>query len=161
MTVPQNATLSMFHQVNDTWAVLGNLGWQDWSQYGLVGVMVKAENTTRLTVDKDFDDSYHAALGAQVDIEGPWLLSFGIAFDSGIVDDQTRTPDLPNGDAWRFAVGGQYTIKENMILGLGYSFQWMGDLDLDVEGGPLTGRLAGTYENTNIHFFALNLRMSF
>jgi len=48
-----------------------------------------------------------------------------------------------------------------MILGLGYSFQWMGDLDLDVEGGPLTGRLAGTYENTNIHFFALNLRMSF
>jgi long-subunit fatty acid transport protein len=72
-------------------------------------------------------------------------------------NSQTST----NGDAWRFAVGGQYQLKENMFLGLGYSFQWMGDLDLDVEGGPLTGRLAGTNENTNIHFFALNLRMSF
>ena len=161
MTVPQNAMLSMFHQVNDTWAVLGNLGWQDWSQYGLVGVMVESADTTSLTVDNDYDDSYHVALGAQVDIDGPWLLSCGIAFDSGIVDDQTRTPDLPNGDAWRFALGGQYQLKENMILGLGYSFQWMGDLDLDVEGGPLTGRLAGSYEDTNIHFFALNLQMSF
>ncbi len=46
-------------------------------------------------------------------------------------------------------------------FGLGYSFQWRGNLDLDIEGGPLSGWLAGTYEDTNIHFFALNLRMSF
>ncbi|MEA2115978.1 MAG: outer membrane protein transport protein [Thermodesulfobacteriota bacterium] len=161
MTVPQTAMFSFFHQVDDTWALLGNLGWQDWSEYGKVGVEVQSEDTNSLTKDRDYDDSYHAALGTQIDIDGPWLLSGGIAYDSGIDDDLTRTPDLPNGDTWRFSVGGQYAIKENMLLGLGYTFLWMGDLDMDQQGGPLTGRLAGTYENANIQFFALNLKISF
>lgn len=85
----------------------------------------------------------------------------GVAFDSGIVDDSTRIPDLPNGDSWRFAVGGQYALKESMVLGLGYTFLWIGDMDMDQQGGPLTGRLTGTYENANIQFFALNLIIRF
>lgn len=161
MTVPQTTMFSLFHQVNDQWAILGNLGWQDWSQYGRVDVQVRSQNTTSLTADRDYDDSYHAALGAQVDIDGPLQLSFGVAYDSGIVDDVTRTPDLPNGDGWRFAVGGKYALQDNMDLGLGYSLLWMGDLDLDNQGGPLSGRLAGTYEDSHIHFFALNLRVRF
>ncbi|HHD64308.1 MAG TPA: transporter [Desulfobulbaceae bacterium] len=159
MTVPQTAMLSLFHQVNDKWAVMGNLGWQDWSRYGRVDVQVRSQNTTSLTSDRDYDDSYHAALGAQVDLDGPWLLTFGLAFDSGIVDDDTRTPDLPNGDGWRFGIGGKYILKKNMELGFGYSFLWMGDLDLYNQGGALSGTLAGTYENSHIHFFALNLRI--
>ncbi len=55
----------------------------------------------------------------------------------------------------------QYTIIKDMVLGLGYSFLWMDDLDMDIESGPLSGQLAGTYEDTSIHFFALNLRISF
>ena len=161
MTVPQTTMLSFFHQLNNTWAILGNLGWQDWSEYGKVGVEIASENPVSLTKDRDYKDSYHAALGAQVDIEGPWLLSFGVAFDSAIVDEENITPDMPNADAWRFAIGGQYALKKNMIIGLGYSYFWMGDLDMDAEGGTLTGRLAGTYEDVSNHFFALNLRWVF
>ena len=29
------------------------------------------------------------------------------------------------------------------------------------QGAPLSGRLAGTYEGTNMHFFAVNFRMFF
>jgi len=161
MVVPQTAMFSFFHQLSDSVALLGNVGWQDWSEYGRLGVELTAENSKSLLVDRSYDDSYHIALGTQIDIDGPWLLSGGVAFDSGIVDDSTRTPDLPNGDSWRFSLGGQYALTENMLLGLGYTFLWMGDLDMDLQGGPLTGRLAGTYENANIQFFALNFTMRF
>jgi len=48
------------------------------------------------------------------------------------------------------------TVKQQAL-----SLLWMGDLDLDNQGGPLSGRLAETYEDSHIHFFALNLRVKF
>ena len=48
-----------------------------------------------------------------------------------------------------------------MELGLGYTLVWMGDLDVDQQGGPLSGRLEGTFEDTNMHFFAVNFRIFF
>lgn len=161
MTVPQAVMLSAFHQINDKWAILGNLGWQDWSAHGLVGIEVSSENPTSLTIDRDYDDSYHAALGLQYDIDGPWLLTCGVSFDSGIVDEETMTVDLVNGDSWRFSLGGQYPVKDNMTVGLGYTLLWMGDLDLNQTGGPLSGTIAGTYEDTMLHFFSVNLQMKF
>ena len=160
-TLPQAVMLSAFHQVNERWAVLGNLGWQDWSSFGLVGIEVSSENPTSLTNDRDYDDSYHVALGLQYDTDGPWLLSCGFSFDSGIVDEDTMTVDVVNGDSYRFALGGQYPLKENLTLGLGYTLLWMGDLDLNQTGGPLSGTIAGTYEDTMLHFFSANLQMKF
>jgi long-chain fatty acid transport protein len=161
MTVPQTVMASFFHQIDGQWALLGNLGWQDWSAYGRVGLRLDAASSTSLTKDRDYDDSFHAALGVQYALASPWLLSCGVAFDSGIVDKETRTPDLPNGDSWRLALGGRYRFSRNLDLGLGYSLLWMGDLAVQQSGGPLSGSLSGTYEESAIHFFALNLRWAF
>ena len=40
MTVPQTVTLSLYQQVDEQWAVLATLGWQDWSELGEIGVAV-------------------------------------------------------------------------------------------------------------------------
>ena len=69
--------------------------------------------------------------------------------------------DVVNGDSYRFALGGQYPLKENLTLGLGYTLLWMGDLDLNQTGGPLSGTISGTYEDTMLHFFSANLQMKF
>jgi len=74
---------------------MGNLGWQDWSEFGKVDVTVAAEDTTSLTVDRQYEDTWHAALGAQYQLSAPWLLSGGIAYDSEMVDEKDLTPDLP------------------------------------------------------------------
>ena len=36
INVPQQVMVSMFHQLNDRWAVLGSLGRQQWSKFGQV-----------------------------------------------------------------------------------------------------------------------------
>jgi long-subunit fatty acid transport protein len=38
----------------------------------------------------------------------PWLISAGIAYDSSMVDDEDRTPDLPTGEAWCFGLGTRH-----------------------------------------------------
>jgi long-chain fatty acid transport protein len=38
--MPQALMLSAYHELSDRLAIMGNLGWQDWSQFGKVGLSV-------------------------------------------------------------------------------------------------------------------------
>jgi long-chain fatty acid transport protein len=159
--VPQAVMLSAFHQVNDRLAIMGNLGWQDWSEFGKIDVTVASENTLTKNVDRQYKDTWHAAMGAQYQLSEPWLLSSGIAYDSEMVDEEDMTPDLPIGASWRFGVGGQYAWSKALTLNCAYDLIWMGDLAMDVNRGPLAGRVAGEYESMAIHAIVLGLNWNF
>ncbi len=158
---PQAVMLSAFHQLNDRLAIMGNLGWQDWSQFGKLDVTVAAEDTNSLTFDRQYKDTWHAALGAQYQWSDPLLLSAGIAYDSEMVDEKELTPDLPSGAMWRFGAGGQYAWSEALTLNCAYGLTWMGDLSMDVNRGPLSGRVTGEYESLAIHNIVLGLNWIF
>ena len=82
ITVPQQVMGSVFHTVNERLALLGNVGWQQWSKFGDVEVgIADINNPTSLTTNLDFKDTWHAALGAQYRISEPWRLNLGIAYD--------------------------------------------------------------------------------
>ena len=51
VTVPQGVMGALLHQVSDRWAVLGSLGWQQWSKFGKAELSVDASNPTGLTTD--------------------------------------------------------------------------------------------------------------
>jgi len=97
-TMPQAVMLSGYHELNDRWAIMGNLGWQDWSEFGKVGVTVASEDISSLTVDRNYKDTWHVTVGGQYRVADPWLLTAGVAYDSSMVDDDDRTPDLPLGE---------------------------------------------------------------
>lgn len=158
MTVPQTVMASVDRQVNDRWALLANLGWQDWSAFGKVDVRVDTANPTNLTTDMSFEDTWHAAMGAQVRTKSPWSISFGTAYDSSCLDDADRTPTLPTGAAWRFGVGGRRPVSDRLDLGMAYTLLLGGGLPVDQQRGPLSGRLAGSYEDTSMHFVTMSLR---
>jgi long-chain fatty acid transport protein len=160
-TMPQALMFSAYHDLNDRWAIMGNLGWQDWSEFGKVGVAVASEDTSSLTIDRNYKDTWHVAFGAQYRVADPWLLTAGVAYDSSMVDDKDRTPDLPLGEAWRFGLGARYDWSKKLAFGLGYTFLWGGDLDMDINRGPLAGRVSGTYENTSMSFINFYLNWKF
>ncbi len=157
MKAPQGVMASFYHETSDTWALMGNLGWENWSQFGKVGVVVATEDPTSLTVDRNYEDTWHAAIGARHKLEAPWTISFGVAYDSSMVEDANRTADLPMGEAYRFGVGGVRELKGGLELALAYELTWVGDLALDQYRGPLSGRVAGTYESAALHFFGVTL----
>jgi len=158
LTVPQTVMASFVQRLDDRWSLLGNVGWQDWSAFGQVDVQVGSDDPRSLTVYKNFKDTWHAAVGAQVKTSSPWSVSFGAAYDSSCIDDSERTPTLPLGESLRLGVGGRRPMNERLDLGIGYELVWGGNLPMDQQRGPLSGRLAGTYEDTAMHFASANLR---
>jgi long-chain fatty acid transport protein len=161
MTMPQAVMFSAYHDLTPRLAVMGNLGWQDWSRFGKVDVGIDAAETSSLTADRNYQDTWHAALGAQYRVADPWLLSAGIAYDSSMVEDEDRTPDLPVGEAWRFGAGARYDWSQRLTLGLAYTLMWMGDLDMTLDRGPLAGSVSGQYDDAAIHFVNFNVNLKF
>ena len=159
MTVPQMVMFSAYHEFNRQWAIMGNVGWQNWSRFGQVEVGINSSNPTTLTKDSDYNDTWHVALGVQYRpaLETPWTFSAGVAYDSSAVDDDKRSVVLPMGETWKFALGAQYAVTPSLTLGAAYELAWMGDMSVNQERGPLAGRVAGDYGNSSLSFFAINL----
>ena len=76
MTVPQHVILSGYHELSDAWAIMGDFGWENWSQFGKVDVAVTGgQNSPSLTTNVDYNDIYHVAIGSQYRLNPEWLLN--------------------------------------------------------------------------------------
>jgi long-chain fatty acid transport protein len=161
MTLPQAVMFSAYHQLTDSWAVVGNIGWQDWSEFGKQDLTLRATDATTFTQDLGYDDTWHFALGAQYRFADTWLWSVGAAYDTSPADKDSRTPDLPLDRQIRIGTGIQYDWNEDVIVGVAYEYLDAGKAEIDQEGGPLQGPLKGDYDTNVIHFFAVNLIWKF
>ncbi len=101
INVPQQVMGSFYAQLNDRWALLGSAGWQEWSEFGQVGIGIDDTSSPgSVTTDLDFKDTWHVALGSQYRIDDPWTLNFGVAYDSEFQDDSEISLLLPVNSAW-------------------------------------------------------------
>ncbi len=161
-TVPQSVMVSLFHELNEKWAVMGDFGWQNWSQFGNVEVGIESSGNISRTVNADYQDTWHGALGAQYRATEKWMFTGGVAYDSSAVDSAHRTVTLPMGQAWRFGVGALYQVKQNLNLGAAYEFMWGGNMSVDQGSDTsLRGRVAGSYNDSWFSFASLNLNYKF
>ena len=76
-------------------------------------------------------------------------------------DEDQVSPALPVGETWRFGLGSLYNWSDAISIGAAYELVWGGELDMDVERGPLAGRVSGTYERVAIHVLSLNAMWQF
>ncbi|MBG6290184.1 OmpP1/FadL family transporter [Pseudomonas nitroreducens] len=152
MNIPQTATLSIAHQLDPQWKLLGSLGWQDWSDFGQIGVEVDANaGGVDRTVDRQYKDTWHASVGAQYQANPRLRWSMGLGYDSSAVDDKDRTVDNPMGEAWRLATGVNYELEEGLDLHLAYTLVWLGDMDDEQTKSRSGETLSGTYRNAALH----------
>jgi long-chain fatty acid transport protein len=165
--VPQQLMASIFHQVNPRWALLGSVGWQQWSEFNQVELGTdNAASPTGLTKKIEFKDVWHFAAGAQYRLSDPWLLNFGVAYDTKFQEGSTVSPVLPTNDAWRFGAGVQNQLSKTFSWGVAAEYAYGGTLDVDkqstlpvAEGGR--GNLVGSYPDAGIFFLAANFSWIF
>jgi len=165
MTVraPQQFILSGYHELSDKVAVMADFGWENWQDFGNIdaGVYDQSGGSVSTTVNAHYQNTWHVALGTQYKLSDPWKISFGGAYDSSMVDGANRTPTLPVGAMWRFAGGAQYAMSQTMTLTGAYEYIWTGNMAMDVNRGPLAGRVAGEYTNACLQVLTLALNWKF
>jgi long-chain fatty acid transport protein len=159
LTVPQQVMLSAYHQLTPSLAIMGNVVWQDWSAFGKPDVTVA--NVSNETVDLNYDETWGFALGAQYGFAERWLWSVGGGFDTSPMSKNERSPNLPLDQQFRLGTGIQYSVNERITVGAAYEYMNGGDADIDVERGPLAGRLEGDYKSLDFHFVSLNVNWQF
>lgn len=152
MSVPQTVLLSVAHDLDPQWKLLGSLGWQDWSEFGEIGVEVDANAAdVSRTANRQYKDTWHASIGTQYQATTRLRWSVGLGYDSSAVEDKDRTVDNPMGDAWRVATGINYQIDDGLDLHAAYTLVWLGDMDVDQTKSRSDTTLSGTYKNAALH----------
>jgi long-chain fatty acid transport protein len=162
--VPQSAMVGFYQDLSPKWAVMADVGWQQWSQFGEVQVGVEGSGGTPrvVTGNLHYEDTWHVALGALYRASDKWQLMGGVAFDSSAVDSANRTVTLPMGQSWRFGLGASYQLSRAINVNAAYEFLWSGDMAV-TQGSDSSsrGRVSGSYNNAWFCFATLNLTWKF
>ena len=150
---PQQVMLSVVHDVNKYWSVMGDLGWQDWSQFGSPEITINGQAGNR---NNRLKDTWHTALGVQFRPEDRWRLNAGIAFDSTPYKTQSDVAlTLPTGDEWRFATGAQYQMTSASNIGFALEYLHMQSSQVN------SAAFAGEYNKPWLWFASVNYSYQF
>jgi long-chain fatty acid transport protein len=164
---PQGVMGSLFTQVDDRWALLASVGWQQWSRFG--DAQIGIEDTTNphsITTAIPFKDTWHVSGGAQYRMDGPYLLNFGVAYDSAFQENSDHiSPMLPANSQWRFGVGVQQDLGKGQYWGFAAEYAYGGTLRTNIQGRPVLlggrGNLVGSYDQTAILFLSAYYNWAF
>lgn len=163
MTVPQTVTLSLFQQLDRQWALLASVNWQDWSEFGQVGVQVDttANNAQSTTIDANYKDTWHLSLGAQYQATQQLLWNVGVAYDSSAVSDSNRTVTVPMAESWRLATGATYALNKDTDVNVSWAMVWLGDMPVDQTKSLSGDRISGQFDSAWIQAVTGNMTWRF
>lgn len=142
VTLPESASLSFYHELNNQWALLADATWTKWSRFQELRVDFASNQPDSVTVE-DWDNSMRYSLGVNYRYSSDWLLRAGVAFDEEPIPDvQHRTPRIPGNDRTWLALGANYRYSPALSFDVGYAHLFVDDPSInhtDSNGFRVTG----------------------
>lgn len=163
LTTPASLTFGAYHDINDQWSVMAEIGRVYWSSFE--ELRIKGNTIDSLTEEK-WKDTTSYAVGASYRVNDKWKLRAGFAIDSGAVGDEYRTPRIPEADRYWYSGGVEYGFNEKTTLNVGYTYirAEKGKVNLDgTHPGDVAskrGSVNAKYEN-DVHILAVGLNYNF
>lgn len=146
LPLAQTVRGSIYHELNDQWALLGTLAWEDWS---ILEEQLISTDAGSAVLPRNWEDTWHISAGVQYRPANGWLLQTGVAYDSSPVDAEDRTPDLPVDRQIRLAAGAEYELNQTTTLGASLVYVDLGDAEIN------RSSLRGEYDNNRYVFLGL------
>jgi long-chain fatty acid transport protein len=159
--VPQSVMLSAYHELNSCWAIMADIGWQQWSAFQKATIALADLNNRTLSSKIKYQDTWHAAIGAEWYYTSDIKLSAGIAYDSSAISNSQRPLDFPIGEQVRLGTGARWYFSENLIFDFSSELQWQGNLKADVNKGPVASRVSGVFRGSYAAFINSNITYLF
>jgi long-chain fatty acid transport protein len=157
LTLAQTLRLGIHYDISPTVAIVGTLGWEDWS--ALKNQFVSVGEVGPATLPRNWDDTYRIGAGVHLRLSDPWLLRFGVNYDTSPTKAEDRTADLPVDTQLRLAAGIQNKTSDRFSWGAQLLWADLGEAPIDSSG--LLGDLVGHYKSNSYLGIAGNLQWRF
>ena len=126
VTLPDSASLSLFHKLSPQWDLLADVTWTGWSDFDDLPI----KGTVNKTTPENWENILRYSLGATWHMSDKLSLRGGVAYDEAPVSDIDRTPRIPDGARTWVALGGQYRLSKQGVLDFGYAHLFVNDPSL-------------------------------
>jgi long-chain fatty acid transport protein len=165
LTAPVNTTLTLaqvlrvgiHHDITEKAAIVGTLGWEDWS--ALESQFISVDSGLTATLPRNWEDTYRFGAGFHYRVGQPWLLRFGVNYDTSPTKAEDRTADLPVDTQLRLAAGFTNERGEKFSWGAQLLYADLGDAEINSDG--VLGDLVGSYKSNAYLGVAFNLQWRF
>lgn len=165
LVTPDSANLGVYHEINDQWAVMGEVTWTNWSLFKSLSVnRTSGENVS--FKEENWEDSWFFSLGATYKPTPQWELGLGVAYDQTPVKEEFRTPRVPDQSRTWLAFGVGYNWSDAVRLNAGYTHIWVDEADIndtttmDLGLATLSDTLRGSYD-ANIDIVSVGATIRF
>lgn len=143
--LPDTLSVSLFRSVSPKWDILADVTWTHWKLFK--DLTVNRTNGTELTTTpENWDNNLRYSLGLNYHQNDKMTWRFGLAYDKSPVDDEFRTPRIPDESRIWVALGGQYRLSKKAAIDFGYSHLFVDDASIN-QLSAANGNLVGNYEN--------------
>jgi long-chain fatty acid transport protein len=144
--------------------VLADWTWTGWDSIPSLDI-VRPDGSELSSVPLRFENSWRAGLGLGFQLDERWKLRLGTAFDRTPVQDQYRTPRLPDQDRVWAAGGFEWKVGEKGAIDVGYAHLFIKDASSNLANqsspsDPPSGTIVGTYK-ANVNIVSFQYRVSF
>ncbi len=117
------------------------------------------------SVPLSFVNTWRAGLGGNVKLNPEWTLRLGTAFDKSPVQDELRTPRLPDKNRVWAAAGFQWKLRDRARVDVGYAHLFIKDATSDLPNQATStsapqGALVGVY-NEKVDILGVQLSLQF
>ncbi len=165
ITLPDMAFLSVAHQLDSKWQLLGDISWTGWSSIPKIDVFNTtgaSPGTPAQTLITDFKDSWRFALGTNYQYSSSLKLKAGVAYDrTPVKGASTRLVSLPDNNRTWLSVGAQWKYDKDTNVDVGLAKVFIKDADINNnQASNLRGLVNGSY-NSSAWLFGLQYSKAF
>jgi long-chain fatty acid transport protein len=161
--LPDTFSAAISYQ-KDKLEVMADYSWTGWSTIESLDIL-RVDGSTLSSAPLKFQDIWRVGLGFNYKTGDRSKLRLGTAYDKAPVQDEFRTPRLPDENRIWAAAGFQYQIGKKGAVDLGYAHLFIKDAssnlpNQDTPSSSFTGNLVGTYDGS-VNIVSLQYRLSF
>ena len=145
INLPQNASLSVWHDLNSKWSVMADATWTGWDNFDELRIGYDS-NQPDSVVDENWDDVMRYSVGVDYRMNSAWTFRGGVAYDeTPIPDARHRTPRIPGEDRTWVSVGLGYQINQSFGVDVGYAHLFVDDPKIN-HTSTSAGNINGEYD---------------
>lgn len=128
VTLPATTTVSLFHEINPKWDIMGSVSYTQWSVLkdlilqNASGIINGSSSTTITSViPENYHNSWNYSVGANFHPYDKWIIRTGIGYDQTPTSNHYRNLQLPDSDRVAFALGSHYQASKTVGLDAGWT----------------------------------------